>query len=135
MWHYTDNMDKPSSHSKRTKIIIVSLVILCLAGIGSGVFFFIQYSQVQAKTNQKEDLTKRIAALAVLPNDSSALVTVADKTKLENKQLADKVNNGDVLMIFAKSQRLIIYRPSDNKIVDMLSFSAQDTSAISKTQK
>jgi Na+-translocating ferredoxin:NAD+ oxidoreductase RnfG subunit len=128
-------MDKPSSHPKRTKILIVALIILCLGGAGSGVFFFVQYSQVQAKANQKEDLTKRIATLVVLPDDSSTLVTVADKTKLQNKQLADKVSNGDVLMIFAKSQRLIIYRPNDNKIVDMLSFSAQDTSAISKTQK
>jgi len=127
--------EKSTQRSKRAKIAIITLVILCLAGIGSGVFFFIQYSQVQAKANQKEDLTKRIATLAVLPDDSSTLVTVADKTKLQNKQLADKVNNGDVLMIFAKTQRLIIYRPSDNKIVDMLSFSAQDTSAISKTQK
>lgn len=128
-------MDKPSSHPRRTKIIIAALIILCLGGVGSGVFFFIQYSQVQAKSNQKEDLTKRISALVVLPHDSSTLVTVADKTKLQNKQLADKVHNGDVLMILAKSQRLIIYRPSDNKIVDMLSFSAQDTSTISKTQK
>lgn len=127
--------DKPTRYSRRTKLVITTLAILCLAGIGSGVFFFVQYSQVQAKANQKEDLTKRIATLAVLPDDSSTLVTVADKTKLQNKQLADKVSNGDVLMIFAKTQRLIIYRPSDNKIVDMLSFSAQDTSAISKTQK
>lgn len=127
--------DKPTRYSKRTKLVIITLAVLCLAGIGSGVFFFAQYSQVQAKANQKENLTKRIAALAVLPDDSSTLVTVADKTKLQNKQLADKVSNGDVLMIFAKTQRLIIYRPSDNKIVDMLSFSAQDTSAISKTQK
>lgn len=124
-----------TSHPKRTKIIITSLIILCLGGVGSGVFFFVQYSQVQAKANQKEDLTKRISTIAELPNESSTLVTVADKTKLQNKQLADKVSNGDVLMIFTKSQRLIIYRPSDNKIVDMLSFNAQDTSAISETQK
>lgn len=128
-------MDTSTSRSKRTRIIIVILTILCLAGIGSGIFFFVQYSQVQAKANQKEDLTKRISRIAELPNETSTLVTVADKTKLQNKQLADKVNNGDVLMIFAKSQRLIIYRPDDNKIVDMLSFSAQDTSAISATQK
>lgn len=128
-------MDTSTSHPKRTKIIIATLIILCLVGVGSGVFFYVQYSQAQAKANQKEDLTKRISTIAEVPNESSTLVTVADKTRLQNKQLADKVDNGDVLMIFAKSQRLIIYRPNDNKIVDMLSFSAQDTSAISATRK
>lgn len=122
--------ETPQPHAKRPKLLIIVLVTLCIVGIGSGVFFYLQYSQVQAKANQKQELTERISKLVELPNETSTLVTVADKSRLQNKQLAEKVSDGDVLMIFSQNRRLIIYRPDTNKIVDMLTFTDQESSTL-----
>ena len=123
----TEIAKKRSSQSKK---IIVALSIICVLAIGSGVFFYLKYSRIHSAANEKQRQLDYVGRIIELPQEAPALVTVADKNRLENKLLAGKVENGDSLMIFSKAQRLIIYRPSSQKVIDMLTLTAQDTPAL-----
>lgn len=106
----------------RSKIVIGILLAICAVSVTSGVFFYIQYTNAQAKINEKEDTIKRVSSIVEMPNETPSIMTVADKSKLQNTELAHKLNDGDVLLIFAQNHRIFIYRPSTSKLVDMLSF-------------
>jgi Na+-transporting NADH:ubiquinone oxidoreductase subunit NqrC len=122
--------DQPKKRISRTKISIIALSLFCIASVGGGIFFYLQYTQAQAKINEKDDTLKRIATLVEMPNESPSIMTVADKSKLQNQQLASKLNDGDILLVFSQNRRIFIYRPGTNKIVDMLSFGAEEAQTI-----
>lgn len=61
----------------------------------------------------------RVARHFVLPQgEDPALATVTDKSLLKTPFL-QQANNGDKLLIYQKAQRVIIYRPSLDRIIDI----------------
>lgn len=109
---------------RRVSVITIVLAACCIVALGTSAFFFVKYQETQnteASANTK--IVQKIAQTIKLPEETPVVVTVADKDKLTNKQLATKLENGDVMLIFAKEKRLIVFRPSIDKIADVLSFS------------
>lgn len=109
------------------------LAVLFLLALGGCGFFYTRYAQLadaQAKqVKQREALLQRVGSVVELPGDEPTLLTIADKTKLSNPALALRVENGDTLLVYAQAGRLIVYRPSIQKVTDMLSI---DTAPIVK---
>ena len=67
---------------------------------------------------------KRVAAAVarhvILPSDETpALATVTDPTKLTNNRLLSQAKQGDKILIYAKWKQAIIYRPSSDRVVDI----------------
>lgn len=117
------------SHKRGLRIskVTIALAICCIIAVAVGVYFFIKYQETQqSESSQNARIVEKVAKSIQLPNETPVLVTVADKTKLTNKQLASKVEDSDVMLIFAKAKRLIVYRPSTDKVADMLSFNASE---------
>lgn len=71
-----------------------------------------QYDYLPRIVNQVYQLTE-------LPTDETPqLLTIADADKVGNDPFLKGVaQDGDELLIYAKAQRIILYRPSANKIV------------------
>ncbi len=112
--------------SKRSNTPLFFLILLCLLAIACSAIFYIKYKHAQnTPENQQKQLVTRISRLVVLPNAAPAVVTIANKAKLTNKTLAAHVQNKDTLLIYDAAKRIIVYRPSIDKVVDMLSFGAQ----------
>jgi flagellar basal body-associated protein FliL len=109
---------------KKSKHIgMIALIVIAVIAVGTSIFFYGKYqkSQNSAQVQQKKivaDISKSIE----LPSSTPTIVTVADKSKLSNKALAARVENKDMLLIYGSSKRIIIYRPSTQKVIDMLSF-------------
>ena len=83
---------------------------------------FVKYKR-EANNNpvtRQKQLTAELSEVIVMPPDEPVVSTVLDSSKLTNKTLAAKARNGDQLFIFPKSKRLVLYRPADHKVVDML---------------
>ena len=70
---------------------------------------------------EQQGILKSISATVLLPNEDPTSFTIADKTKLANKSLAARVENNDTLFIYTDAKKLVIYRPSIKKVVDLLS--------------
>jgi len=70
----------------------------------------------------------------VLPdNESPAELTIVDKTKIKT-QFLKKSENGDRVLIYQKHQRVIIYRPSIDRIVDVGVVQIDDVTPIQRRQ-
>ena len=109
---------------KRKKLpkLTIALSILTVIAIGASVYFYLLYSGTQSQATKQQQVVDKIAKAVELPGEAPTVVTVADKTRLTNKQLADKVDNGDMILVFAQAKRLVIYRPSIAKVTNMLTF-------------
>ena len=104
------------------KIVIVVLLVLLIAAIGFAVMFFIKYRQIvgNVPSSERQKIISKIEPVIALPDEQPELSTILDTAKLTNQTLRERANNGDNLFIYSKAKRLVIYRPSTGKVVDML---------------
>jgi hypothetical protein len=102
--------------------MILAALLLVLVMVAVSALFFVKYKRAAniSPANQQQQLVKQLSQLIEMPPDQPIISTVLDKSKLSNPVLASRARNGDNLFIFPLSKRLILYRPSDNKVVDML---------------
>jgi len=102
--------------------VVVLLVALLVAALGVSAFLYIKYRHAMASNpnQERQNIVNSIKKSIDLPAEDPAMSTVIDKTKLTNPTLKDRTENGDKLLIFAKTKRLVIYRPSTGKVVDIL---------------
>lgn len=123
-------MKKPQERPKATrkKIFFIGFILLLLiVGAVLGFYFFDQYQKgnlfsnsgqnAQAKENKK--VIARVGKLIKLPNETPSVATVSDITKLQNQTLFQNAQNGDKVLIFNKAKRAIVYRPSENLIIEI----------------
>ncbi|MDB5183832.1 MAG: hypothetical protein JWO07_513 [Candidatus Saccharibacteria bacterium] len=97
-------------------IIIGAVIVIIIAAAG---FFAWQQQQSSKDITDVNKVMQLVNKHMILPTgETPALVTVVDKTKLNNDFLKKAVN-GDKVLIYQKNQRAIIYRPSADRIVDV----------------
>jgi|GEM_PF-2982497 len=114
---------KKPKMSKVIFYIFVAIVIIAL-----GVFIVIQYKENQflrspegiAEQQQKEAdaLVEKVSKIMQLPNEQPTIATVSDKEKLIEQSFFADVENGDKVLIFSQAGRAVIYRVSENRIIN-----------------
>ncbi len=121
------------------KILTIVIFVLAIVVIPS-VYFYYRYQSTASilKTGPRpikketQALIDKVNKLIELPKDELPTVaTVTDKSKLKNQPIFVRAENGDKLLIYAQAKRAILYRPSTNRIVDVIPIS---TSAKDQTQ-
>lgn len=129
-----DSEAKSDGHKSRKKTrgllakMFVTLVLLATAALC--VVLFLKYREaVDSNPNNIEQKTvETVSKLVIVPDEKPAIVTVQDASKLSNPELASRAQDGDRLLVYAENRRVIMYRPSNGKIVDILSIKDQTTS-------
>lgn len=112
--------------SKTTTLILAGLIVLLGA---TSVYLYTQNRDVKKKNDalakkdpQKEidSVTQKVKKLIELPSkEKPTLATVTDKKKLADQPFFKNAENGDKILIFAESKKAIIYRPSEDKIINV----------------
>ena len=106
---------------------ILGIILFALAAV-PGIYFYIQYQKAQNQLNNPsikgekeiEDVVKSVAKLMMLPaGETPTLATVSDKEKLAREPFFKNALNGDKVLIYPKAKKAIIYRPSNNLIVEV----------------
>ncbi len=103
--------------------IIGAVVILLLAGLS--IYFYIQYQNIKKNPNQvaqaeTDALVKQVSKLIDLPSDETPTVaTILDKEKLKDQPFFNNAKNGDKILIYTKAKKAIIFRPSENKLINV----------------
>jgi len=123
------DVSKPSVSQTRFYVTLGLLVLVLFVGAGSS-FFFYQKSKIQpAQTLTAEGkmelriAVENIAGLAVVPQDDEpVLVLVSDPTQLTADSFFDDSQVGDQVLIYPRVGKAYLYRPSTNKIVNIVSF-------------
>lgn len=118
----TDLEGGVARHNRGTRIIIILLFVSLFALASAFGLLWLRYQKVAYKQQPRADtarLIESIGKLIALPDEQANLATVVDKTKLGDAQLARDAQNGDQLLIFSEARRVILYRPSTQKVIDM----------------
>ena len=123
------------SKKPHPKSILWGLILVILAGSAFGSFYFYNTNQTALKkltqlttntSSTADDSEKTITDLAKLllipTDDTPTIAVISDISKLANQPFFTKAQNGDKIIVFPKSQKVVLYRPSTNKVVDMTIF-------------
>ncbi|HRY60251.1 MAG TPA: hypothetical protein P5096_02645 [Patescibacteria group bacterium] len=125
---------KIKSKVTKTVLIVVAAVVLVAALAGAG-YFYKKYNDLKKSpdTIAKEETDKLVASvgkLMALPTDETpSIATVTDKEKLKDQPFFAKAENNDKVLIYTKAKKAILYRPSTNKIVEVMPIAFNDTTA------
>lgn len=132
----------------RNKIAIV-LAALAVIALAAAAFFYIQAKQItkqladirqqqnrllsQATSSgasaisDVEQLVEAVGKLMILPSDEQpTIATVQDLAKLQGQPFFAQAQVGDKVLIYTNAKKAILYRPGQNKIIEVAPL---DTSA------
>ena len=104
--------------------------LIILIAIIPTIYFYVQnkntenkLNNLQQKSQASDDLNTvidQIGKLVILPTgEQPTLATVSDITKLKGQPFFTNAANGDRILVYPKVKKVILYRPSLNKIVEM----------------
>ena len=123
----SNSVSKPSNKRRWPKVVIPILVVLFVIGFAALAY---QYTQTKNELNKVKDpktaakteaaaLAAKIGKTLDLPkNEKPTVATVSDKSKLQDQPFFERVEDGDKVLVYTKSQRAVLYRPSSNKIIE-----------------
>lgn len=114
-------------------LFIIILIIVLGAGAGTSYYFYHKYEQVKSNPQaevqrQTADLIKKISKIIELPNEIPTIAVVQDKSKLSDQLFFQNAEDGDVVLAFANAMKAILYRPSENKIIDKVPYNTTPAS-------
>jgi hypothetical protein len=108
------------------KIIVGASMVIAIIAIVSAGFFWMKWRQADnnnpAKTAQREiDSTlERVGRLMFLPEGAQPTVaTIKDPEQLKDQQFFINAEVGDKLLIYSAARKAILYRPSEDKIIEV----------------
>lgn len=104
-----------------TRNIIIALIVLLVLTGGGLAYYMLGGPNSQAVAQDElKDVVAKVGKLMVLPEgETPTLATVADPEKLKDQKFFVNAKTGDKVLIYANSQKAILYSPSLNKIVEV----------------
>ncbi|MEM2947096.1 MAG: hypothetical protein QXN96_02520 [Candidatus Bathyarchaeia archaeon] len=107
------------------KYLVISVLILFLIISGLAIYFWRQAALLKQNPQrivQKEieDTLARVGRLILLPEgETPTLATVTDTEKLKGQAFFVNAKAGDKVIIYTNAKKAILYRPSENKIIEV----------------
>lgn len=109
------------------KVLAVLILLLLIGSLSSSAYLFKTYQKTkellnnptQAAKEETKSLTAKVGKLLDLPNEEPTVATIVDSTKLKDQPFFSKAKNGDKVILYTNAKKAILYRPSENKIIDV----------------
>lgn len=116
------------SKLKNNKKYILIIAVVAIVALTPSVYLYNQYQSTKnLLQNPKEQvsqdtksLVESVGKLIELPtNEQPRLATVTDVTQLVGQTFFAKAKNGDRVLIYTQAGKAILYRPGQNKIIEV----------------
>ena len=116
------------------KSLPVLIGIVAIIGLGLGGFYYVKYQDAQkeiqtiktdptttqkAAAEQAKQLVRKVGKLIALPSETPTVATITDVSKLKDQPFFANAKNGDKVLIYTQAKKAILYRESENKIIDV----------------
>ncbi len=109
------------------RLPVLFALILLLLGVGGSLYGIKTYPQVLGLSKGAADLQKeadrlvsQVGKLIALPSDEKPTVaTITDIDKLKDQPFFKNAKNGDKVLIYTNAKKAILYRESENRIVEV----------------
>jgi hypothetical protein len=111
-------------------MILIAGVIAVVALAGLLWWSQSQISKLRSDLNNQQNsthvqeenkaLVDKVGEIIILPDDENpTIATVNDLDKLKGQPFFAKAELGDKVLIYAKAKKAILYRPGNNKIIEL----------------
>ena len=117
-------------YMKKRKVVNIVLILIILVALSFGFYFYYKLNKIennrQEIKNQKElkSLIVKVGQHYLLPSDEEPTVaTVSDPELLKEQSFFTQTEKGDKVFIFTKAGKAVLYRPSIDKIIEIVSVS------------
>lgn len=116
------NNHKNRTHKQISGYLISIILIVILITLG---YFYYKLEDQNKKLNFSENLDSamvltNVGKLIVLPTDEDpTIATVADLNALKGQPFFEKAEIGDKVLIYKRAAKAILYRPRENKVIDI----------------
>jgi hypothetical protein len=128
-------------NARWTRIVLILSIVIALGASGAALYLYRQYTIVQTSAVPAVQSAAEVAAIVTnltkfmeLPEDEAPmLATVTDITKLKSNPFFAKAQNGDKVLVYAKSAKAILYRPSTRKVIEISVFNPQSVPNVTET--
>ena len=107
------------------KVFAFGITLLIIAVFAGTAFYYYRAYQALRANPQiavQDEVAKtvgRVGALMLLPQETPNVATIADIKALKEQPFFTSAKQGDNVLIYPNARKIIIYRPSENKIVDV----------------
>lgn len=115
-----------NKRSKKQNSLLYLVIILLIALV---VFFGFKYYESQIPTNitisqtgevDSNKIIEDVSKIFLLPiNEQPSVALIKDLNSLAPQPIFTNAQNGDVLLIYLNAKKAILYRPSENKVIDV----------------
>ena len=118
----------------RFKSVIIAVFLIL---VGLTTYFYFQYRKANtllhnptlAAKEEADAILPKVAKLMDLPTGENPTIgTVVNISKLKGQPFFTKAKNGDKIIIYTDARKAILYRPSENKIIDVTQINIGATS-------
>jgi hypothetical protein len=109
------------------KKITIFLTVLLIFSIGGFIFILKNTKSKDVGENSESTLQKtlpeiiaKVGMLMILPLDEEpTMATVSNPEKLKDQAFFANASSGDIVLIYSKAGKAILYNPTENKIVEV----------------
>lgn len=121
-------------------LVVLALIVTLATAAG---YFYKKYTDLkknpassqEAQKQENQRIIQEVGKLYSLPKDEDPTIfLVSDKDKLSDdykkQEFFQKAENGDYILIYEKAKLALLYRPSENKLVDARPYTVQSTLSI-----
>ena len=79
----------------------------------------IQQAQGTNSADDSVQVVERVAKLMLLPDETPTIAVVSDLSKLQGQLFFANAKEGDVVLMYPKARKAILYSPTLNKIIEV----------------
>lgn len=112
---------------KKSKVINIVIIFVTIIALSFGGYFYYKLNKFQntpkdLKEKEASSLVEMISSHYLFPvNESPTIATVSDPEALKTGSPFIGAMKGDKVFIFSQTGKAILYRPSIDKIVEIVS--------------
>jgi hypothetical protein len=136
------NIPDENENDKGKKVLKISLIVLGMVAVlglaGTAGYFYYKYktlSRTNPSAKESQAYIEKISKFILLPDEEPTLATVADVEKLKEQPFFAEAQNGDKVLLFMQAKKAFLYRPSENKLIEMMALGESQTSSLQNTQE
>ena len=120
--------DSGRSRAKTTHVWMWLCLFAFIVAIGGVIVSFHYYGKYQSLIQnpsieaalETRALVSSVSKVIDLPvGEEPTVATVRDTSKLQGQPFFEHAQNGDVLLMYAKADKAILYRPAEHKIIEV----------------
>jgi hypothetical protein len=101
-------------------LAIIGILLLCVSFYFNYQYYTLLQNPQKFADNELQTTLDKVSKLIVLPSDDTpSMATVLDPNALKDQPFFVNAVKDDQVLIFPKSQKAILYRPSTNKIIEV----------------